>query len=81
LVKPLLTPYFGKIRILGYDQETDFAVTFETDTFEAAAPSSEGLISVWTGAAWVEKPVKVWNGSSWINKPLKRWNGSSWIVT
>lgn len=40
-----------------------------------------GQIKVWSGAAWLAKPVKVWNGSSWVVKPLKRWNGSAWVVT
>lgn len=39
-----------------------------------------GLIKVWNGSAWVEKPVKVWNGSAWVQKPVKVWNGSSWVL-
>lgn len=38
-----------------------------------------GLIKVWNGSAWVEKPVKVWDGAAWVTKPLKRWGGSTWI--
>lgn len=37
-----------------------------------------GQVKVWTGAAYVEKPVKVWNGSQWVEKPAKVWDGSSW---
>ena len=40
-----------------------------------------GLIKVWNGSAWVDKPVKVWNGSSWVAKPLKFWNGTSWELS
>jgi hypothetical protein len=35
-------------------------------------------MNVWTGSAWVEKPVKVWTGSAWVQKPVKTWNGSIW---
>jgi hypothetical protein len=34
---------------------------------------------VWSGSAWVEKPVKVWSGSAWVTKPVKIWNGSAWV--
>lgn len=43
-----------------------------------SVPAGSGLIKVWNGSAWVEKPVKVWTGSAWVTKPLKRWTGSSW---
>lgn len=39
-----------------------------------------GKPKVWTGAAWVEKPVKVWTGSAWVEKPLKVWTGSAWVL-
>lgn len=45
----------------------------------SSAPPSGGLIKVWTGSAWVEKPVKVWTGSAWVQKPVKFWSGSAWI--
>jgi hypothetical protein len=38
-----------------------------------------GLIGVWTGAAWVNKPMMVWTGSAWAQKPVMRWNGSAWV--
>jgi len=41
------------------------------------APAPSGM-SVWTGSAWVSKPVKVWTGSAWVAKPVKIWNGSAW---
>jgi hypothetical protein len=40
-----------------------------------------GDIKVWSGTAWVAKPVKVWNGSAWIIKPAKVWNGTAWRIT
>jgi hypothetical protein len=44
----------------------------------AVAPTG-GTIKVWTGSAWVDKPVKVWSGSAWQTKPLKYWNGTAWV--
>lgn len=38
-----------------------------------------GLVKVWTGSAWAEKPAKYWNGSAWIQKPARYWNGSAWV--
>jgi hypothetical protein len=49
---------------------------------ELAPPSGGGggsVEKVWSGSAWVTKPVKVWSGSAWVVKPLKVWNGSSWV--
>jgi len=46
---------------------------------EAIAAASVKGMKVWTGSAWVEKPVKVWTGSAWVQKPVKRWNGSAWV--
>lgn len=36
-------------------------------------------VKVWTGAAWVLKPLRRWNGSAWVNTRLKRWTGSAWV--
>ena len=44
-------------------------------------PPGVGLIAVWNGSAWVQKPVKYWNGSAWIEKPVKYWNGSAWVLS
>lgn len=44
-------------------------------------PPVGGKIKVWTGSAWVEKPVKVWTGSAWVEKPVKYWDGSAWVLT
>jgi hypothetical protein len=41
--------------------------------------TTESRTKVWTGSAWVEKPIKVWNGSAWVAKRLKTYDGSSWI--
>lgn len=38
-----------------------------------------GLIKVWSGIAWEEKPIKVWTGSAWVQKPIKFWDGTAWI--
>ena len=40
-----------------------------------------GLMKVWNGSAWVEKPVKVWDGAAWNIKPVKHWNGSAWVLS
>lgn len=42
-------------------------------------PPTGGLIKVWTGSAWAEKPVKVWTGSAWATKPVRHWTGSAWV--
>ena len=39
-----------------------------------------GDLKIWTGSAWVTKPVKVWSGSAWAAKPVKFWNGSAWVL-
>lgn len=49
------------------------------DYFTAPAPPATGRMKVWTGSAWVAKPVKVWSGSAWVEKPVKFWNGSAWV--
>jgi hypothetical protein len=54
------------------------AVTF-TLVIKAAAAASGGTVGVWTGSAFVQKPVKVWTGSAFETKPLKRWNGSAFV--
>jgi len=43
------------------------------------APIGVAGVKVWTGSAWVTKPVKVWTGSAWTPKPVKHWNGSAWV--
>jgi hypothetical protein len=45
-----------------------------------AAVVGGGTIKVWTGSAWVLKPVKVWTGSAWVAKPVKFWNGTAWVL-
>ncbi len=36
------------------------------------------MVKVWTGTAWVEKPLKTWDGSQWKTRPTKIWDGSQW---
>lgn len=55
------------------------ALVLPSEFFEQPASGGSGL-KVWTGAAWVVKPVKVWNGSAWVVKSLKRWTGSAWAT-
>lgn len=52
-----------------------------TQLLAGAPPAELGYVKVWTGSAWVKKPVKVWNGTSWVIKPMKRWTGSAWVET
>ena len=40
-----------------------------------------GLIKVWDGSAFVEKPVKVYDGAGWVEKPLKYWTGTEWALS
>jgi hypothetical protein len=63
-------------------------VNFGATAFAASAPSGflswdgvapTGRCKVWTGSAWVVKPVKWWSGSAWVTKPMKVWSGSAWI--
>lgn len=43
--------------------------------------NTTGLIKVWNGTAWVQKPLKIWNGTAWVQKPVKSWNGTGWVAT
>jgi hypothetical protein len=55
-----------------------------TGTFDvslAAGGGTTGQIKVWTGAAWVAKPMKVWTGAAWVTKPVKFWDGTQWVLT
>ena len=42
------------------------AELLETEFFDEPPAGTGGSIKVWTGSAWVTKPVKVWNGSAWV---------------
>lgn len=57
-----------------------FAFVPFADDGPSAGSVGTGKIKVWTGSAWLEKPVKVWNGAAWVEKPLKVWNGSAWVL-
>ena len=48
---------------------------------QSAVVGNTGQIKVWTGAAWVAKPMKVWTGAAWETKPVKYWDGSAWQLT
>ncbi|MFE5853208.1 hypothetical protein ACFQ61_08300 [Streptomyces sp. NPDC056500] len=37
------------------------------------------ITKVWTGSAWVAKPVKVWTGSAWVAKPVRSWSGTAFF--
>ena len=52
-----------------------------THQFPGDRCSAGGRVKVWTGAAWVEKPVKVWTGAAWVEKPVKVWTGAAWVST
>jgi hypothetical protein len=54
---------------------------FADEFFGPQAPveTGPGTVKVWTGTAWVAKPVKVWTGSAWLQVPLKRWTGTNWF--
>jgi hypothetical protein len=60
---------------LASDQES----SWYTVVIPSAAAASGGTVGVWTGSAFVQKPVKVWTGSAFETKPLKRWNGSAFV--
>lgn len=48
--------------------------------FAMAPSATAGFPKVYTGAAFVQKPLKVWNGSAWVQKPIKIWTGTAWRV-
>jgi hypothetical protein len=56
-------------------------------TFQPLVPASAqlqtagGQIKVWTGSAWVPKPIKRWSGTEWVIVPLKFYNGSTFVLT
>lgn len=41
-------------------------------------PGTTGFPKVYSGAAFVQKPLKVWSGAAWAQKPVKVWTGSVW---
>jgi hypothetical protein len=55
-----------------------YAITGSPATLRYSASAAGGM-SVWSGSAWVDKPVKVWSGSAWVAKSVKVWNGSAWV--
>ena len=49
--------------------------------FFGASTSDAGYVPVWTGAAYVRKPVKTWTGAAWAIKPAKRRTATDWSTT
>jgi hypothetical protein len=41
--------------------------------------NTSGVLKVWNGFWWQDRPIKVWDGSSWVVKPVRYWNGTNWI--
>jgi hypothetical protein len=56
-------------------------LTEEFFSLEEAPPPEGGLLTVWSGSAWVLRPVLVWSGSDWQAKPVRRWSGTAWLLT
>lgn len=68
----LIDGWFGEI--------ADIKGWYAVDFLAPAAPPGGTTLKVWTGSAWVAKPLKRWNGSAWVAvTALKRWNGSAWV--
>lgn len=43
-------------------------------------PEEPKYIKVWSGSAWVDKPLRYWNGVAWITaRPTRYWNGEEWV--
>lgn len=67
------TPFYAGANSVDNGNNTNWNFT--------APPAAGGLVKVWNGSAWVEKPVKVWNGSAWVQKPLKFYNGTTFTLS
>jgi hypothetical protein len=39
-----------------------------------------GRPKVYSGSAWVRKPMKVWSGSAWVTKPVKVYKNGAWAL-
>ena len=66
---------------LNFELDSLARTLFEDNFFEAEVPVGGGYIKVWSGSAWVLKPVKYWTGAAWVQKPLKYWDGAAWTLT
>ncbi|MGB5135411.1 MAG: hypothetical protein WBN89_09595 [Prochlorococcaceae cyanobacterium] len=44
-------------------------------------PPVGGGVSIWSGGAWLSRPVKVQLGGAWVEKPARRWSGTAWVLT
>lgn len=69
---------FGTLRtnFEGYADTGSSTTPAEVDNVNAVPTT---ILKLWTGSAWVQKPVKVWSGSTWVTKPLKSWSGEAWF--
>lgn len=69
---------FGTLRtnFEGYADSGSVTTPAEVDNVNTIPTT---IPKVWTGSAWVQKPVKVWSGSAWTAKPVKAWSGTAWF--
>lgn len=69
---------FGTLRtnFEAYAATGSTATPAEVDNVNSAPTT---IPKVWTGSAWVQKPVKVWSGTAWVAKPVKAWSGTAWF--
>ncbi|MEU0214546.1 hypothetical protein ABZ281_05250 [Streptomyces sp. NPDC006265] len=69
---------FGTLRtnFEGYADAGSIAVPAEVDNINTVPTT---VVKVWSGSAWVQKPLKVWNGTAWVTKPVKAWSETAWF--
>ena len=80
MVKPLREQATAfRIRIGALSITEPGRVIFQNEFFDDI--SVKGSLRVWTGSAWVDRPVKTWTGLSWVIKPIKSWNGTTWVLS
>jgi len=47
---------------------------------DAAPAGPQGAkAKVWSGSAWVEKPMARWSGTAWVQEAPKVWSGTAWV--
>ncbi|MFC9505407.1 hypothetical protein [Streptomyces sp. NPDC057002] len=79
--RSITTPQWAKFGTLrtnfeGYADTGSTTTPAEVDNVNTIPTT---VCKVWSGSAWVVKPVKVWNGSAWVTKPLKAWSDTAWF--
>lgn len=69
---------FGTLRtnFEGYADAGSVTTPAEVDNVNTTPTT---VVKVWSGSAWVEKPLKVWNGSAWVTRPVKAWSETAWF--